>query len=76
MPKIVQISVASEGDTSSMEAGIYGLGENGKLYYWGRKKVKESAASSGIFETPEYKPFVPAEYIHGWIEMVDQINAQ
>ena len=40
--KIIQIAVGSEGNDQSFEAGLYGLGDDGSVYFWGRKKQSQN----------------------------------
>jgi hypothetical protein len=62
MIKIIQIASASDGEVSRFESTLYGLSDEGNIYFWGRKKkIRDDGSDTG-------------EYIFGWIEMIDEIN--
>ena len=62
MPKIIQIAYAISENYGEC---LYGLGGNGLMYFWGRKKVDLLRPDE---DGDKYK------YIHGWILMEDEIN--
>jgi hypothetical protein len=62
--KIIQITSASEKSDILCDAILYGLGDDGSVYYWGKEsRVQyENDGSSSLY------------YVYGWIEMKDNIN--
>lgn len=64
-PDIVQISAVREGSymgevfSENEDATIYGLGTDGKMYFWGRTEVKTAFKKDG-------KVVRPAEYKFEW----------
>ena len=59
MIKIIQICPDIEGSMNNIDTRCYGLSDEGKLYYWCRKKIDCCGGE---------------KYIYGWVEMVDEIN--
>jgi len=68
--KIIQISTCVSGN-GEYEPNLYGLGDNGKLYFFGTKIITRPFDPSYAKEDVRNQP----QKISGWIEMVDEINS-